>query len=69
MWQLGLRYDTLDLDDGAIAGGSLDTLTAGVNWYWQKNFKFALDYVKVASDRRGVSDDPSILEARMQLHW
>ena len=51
------------------AGGSLHTLTAGVNWYWQKKFKFALDYVKVASDRRGVSDDPSILEARMQLHW
>lgn len=69
LWQVGLRYDTLDLDDGAAAGGSLDTLTAGVNWYWQKNFKFAFNYVKVSSDRRGVYDDPSIIEARMQLHW
>ena len=69
LWQVGLRYDTLELDDGAVAGGSLDTLTAGVNWYWQKNFKFALNYVKVSSDRRGIADDPSILEARLQLHW
>src|SRR5690606_32071416 len=67
--QVGLRYDTLDLDDGTVAGGSIDTLTAGVNWYWQKNLKFALNYVKVSSDRAGVADDPSILEARVQLHW
>lgn len=69
LWQLGLRYDTLDLDDGAVAGGSLDTLTAGVNWYWRKHFKVALNYVKASSDRGGLADDPSILEARVQLHW
>ena len=69
LWQLGLRYDTLDLDDGAAAGGSLDTVTAGVNWYWQQHFKFALNYVKASSDRGGLADDPSILEARVQLHW
>jgi phosphate-selective porin OprO/OprP len=69
MWQLGLRFDTLDLDDGAVAGGSLDTLTAGVNWYWRKNFKLALNYVKASSERGGLADDPSILEARVQLHW
>lgn len=69
LWQVGFRYDTLDLDDGLAAGGTLDTLTAGVNWYWRKNVKFALDYVTASSDRRGVSDDPSIIEARLQLHW
>ncbi len=69
LWQVGLRYDTLDLDDGPVAGGAIDTLTAGVNWYWQKNLKFALNYVKVSSDRAGVADDPSIIEARVQLHW
>src|SRR3546814_7697066 len=46
MWQLGLRYDTIDLNDGAVEGGKMNTWTAGVNWYWRSNFKFALNYVK-----------------------
>ena len=69
MWQLGLRYDTMDLDDAGVEGGKLDTWTAGVNWYWRSNFKLALNYVKVDSERRGVSDDPGIVEARAQFHW
>lgn len=69
MWQLGLRFDTIDLDDGAVQGGTLDTVTAGVNWYWRSNFKFMLDYVKASSDRRGTGDDPAILEARAQFYW
>src|SRR3546814_18690252 len=47
MWQLGLRYDTIDLNDGAVEGGKMNTWTAGVNWYWRSNFKFALNYVKI----------------------
>ena len=69
MWQVGLRYDTLDLDDGAVQGGRMDTLTAGVNYYWRSNFKFSLNYVKVESERRAVDDNPDILEARAQFYW
>jgi len=69
MWQLGLRYDTIDLNDGAVEGGKMSTWTAGVNWYWRSNFKFALNYVKVDSQRQGVSDDPGIVEARAQFYW
>lgn len=69
MWQLGLRYDTIDLDDGAVAGGQMDALTAGVNWYWRSNFKFALNYVKVDSQRAGLDDNPDITEARLQFFW
>lgn len=69
MWQLGLRYDTLNLDDGTVLGGDMTTITAGVNWYWRSNFKFMLNYVKVSSDRRGISDNPDIVEARAQFHW
>src|SRR3546814_2317183 len=69
MWQLGLRYDTIDLNDGAVEGGKMNTWTAGVNWYWRSNFKFALNYVKVNSERQGLSDDPSIVEARAQFYW
>ena len=69
MWQLGLRYDTIDLDDAGVEGGTLDTITAGMNWYWRSNFKFMLDYVKASSDRRGIGDDPGIIEARAQFSW
>lgn len=69
MWQLGLRYDTIDLDDGSVLGGQMDSWTAGVNWYWRSNFKFALNYVAIDSERRGVSDDPNIVEARASFFW
>lgn len=66
MWQVGLRYDTIDLDDGnaipgatptsvasvdGVLGGQMDTWTLGVNWYWRSNFKFMANYVKVDSSR------------------
>lgn len=69
LWQLGLRYDTMDLDDGLVQGGRMDTLTAGVNWYWRSNFKVGLNYVKVDSERRNVEDNPNVLEARLQFYW
>ncbi len=69
MWQLGLRYDTMDLDDGIIQGGQMDTWTVGVNYYWRSNFKFMVDYVKATSERGGIDDDPSIIEARAQFFW
>lgn len=85
LWQLGLRYDRLDLDDyragdapGAIAGvagGVMDAWTVGVNWYWRDHVKLALNYVDVSSRRydpaagRPLDDDPRIVEARAQFHW
>ena len=69
LWQVGLRYDTIDLDDGSVQGGRMDAITAGVNWYWRKNFKFALNYVQVDSERQGLSDDPNIVETRLQFYW
>jgi phosphate-selective porin OprO/OprP len=85
MWQLGLRYDTLDLNDGSgnattgavagVLGGKQDIWTAGVNWYWRSNFKFALNYVKVdtskwsATARSELDDNPNIIEGRIQFYW
>lgn len=68
-WQLGLRYDTMDLDDGDVLGGQMDTWTAGVNWYWRSNFKLMLNYVMVDSERQGIEDNPNITEARVQFYW
>ena len=60
MWQVGIRYDHVDLNDGelltpttmtGILGGKEDNWTIGVNYYWRSNFKFALNYVKVNSEK------------------
>ncbi|MDR2871537.1 MAG: OprO/OprP family phosphate-selective porin [Xanthomonadaceae bacterium] len=69
MWQLGLRYDNLNLNDGAVQGGKMGIWTAGANWYWRSNYKVALNYVMVNSKRAGINDDPNILEARLQFYW
>lgn len=69
MLQFGLRYDTLDLDDGDVAGGGIDTWTLGANWYLRSNFKLMLDYVRVDSERAGIADDPGIVALRAQFHW
>jgi phosphate-selective porin OprO and OprP len=69
MWQLGLRYDVLDLNDDAVTGGRIETITAGVNWYWRSHSKLVLNQVIVNSERAGIDDDPGITEARMQLYW
>jgi phosphate-selective porin OprO/OprP len=84
MWQVGLRYDRVNLNDGSftapstvsgVLGGKESNWTVGVNWYLRSNFKLSANYVKVSSERFNstsklfVSDDPSIVEFRAQLFW
>ncbi|MGH8063284.1 MAG: OprO/OprP family phosphate-selective porin [Pseudoxanthomonas sp.] len=69
LWQLGLRYDTIDLTDGAVVGGEMDSVTAGVNWYWRSNFKFMLNYVAVKQEKGVLEDNPNVIEARAQFYW
>ncbi|NDK38840.1 porin [Pseudoxanthomonas gei] len=69
LWQLGLRYDAIDLTDGAVVGGEMDSITAGVNWYWRSNFKFMLNYAMVNQEKGVLEDNPNMLEARVQFYW
>ncbi|KRG69003.1 OprO/OprP family phosphate-selective porin [Pseudoxanthomonas dokdonensis] len=69
MWQLGLRYDSVDLNDGVEQPGKMDIVTAGVNYYWRQNFKLMLDYSMISGTRNGVNDDPNVIGARAQFYW
>lgn len=85
LWQVGLRYDRLDLDDyriapapggvTGVAGGAMDAWTIGVNWYWRERVKVAFNYVDVSTRRLApgtgapLDIDPEIAEVRVQLHW
>ena len=44
-WQVAFRYDTIDLTDGGIAGGVQDTITFGVNWYWNPHMRVMFNYI------------------------
>lgn len=43
-WQVGVRYNYLDLNDDAIRGGVLHDMTAGLNWFLNPNMKLQWNY-------------------------
>lgn len=43
-WQIGVKYDHLDLDDKGIDGGRLDDFTVGLNWFLNPNMKVQWNY-------------------------
>lgn len=69
MWQAGVRYDSIDLDDAEVSGGTMRGLTLGMNYYWRANWKLAANWVRIESRRAGQVDEPDIFELRAQLHW
>jgi phosphate-selective porin OprO/OprP len=54
-WQIGARFDYLDLNDKAIQGGTTYTCTAGLNWYWNPNMKMQFNYILEHRDQPGVT--------------
>jgi phosphate-selective porin OprO/OprP len=44
-WQVGARYDFMDLNSGGINGGQLQDMTLGLNWFINPNARFQLNYV------------------------
>jgi phosphate-selective porin OprO/OprP len=49
-WQLGFRYDYLDLNDDGFNGGILHNGTAGVNWFLNPNMKIQFNYMLTHRD-------------------
>ena len=72
-WQVALRIENMDLNDGAVVGGDGDVLTAGINWYPVKNMRFMANYATVLNfDRPGDATDalePSAFSLRSQVYW
>jgi len=66
-WELAARVSNLDLTDADIAGGSVDTLTLGVNYYMTRDLRFTANYVMADSDRVAGDDDPNALQLRIRF--
>lgn len=67
--EVGLRYSTLDLNDGIVSGGKQHDWTLGLNWYLGQHFKLQANYVRAFSDKGTLALDPKITELRAQIHF
>jgi phosphate-selective porin OprO/OprP len=44
-WEIAARYSYLDLNDGDVQGGILESETVGINWYLNTHLKIQFDYL------------------------
>jgi phosphate-selective porin OprO/OprP len=65
-FELGVRYSTIDLDDGEARGGELDDITAGLNWYLNPNTRVMLNYVRADVDGVG---EANAFQTRFQIDF
>ena len=47
-WEIAARYSSTDLNDAAVAGGELDGLTIGLNWYLNPATRLMVDLVEAS---------------------
>jgi phosphate-selective porin OprO and OprP len=52
-WEVVGRWDFVNLNDGPVDGGTMKTLSFGVNWYLNPNTKVMLDWVHAHADPAG----------------
>lgn len=51
-WQVGARYGFLDLNDAGIAGGYIQDLTLGLNWFLNPHAKLQFNFIADHVDNR-----------------
>lgn len=56
-WQIGARYDTIDLSDGAIQGGGQNTWTLSLNWYLNGQFWISGNYSRAKFEGNAFDGD------------
>jgi phosphate-selective porin OprO/OprP len=66
-WEAAARYSTLDLSDGLVEGGEMDTWSLGLNWWLTRYGQFSLNYRYIGLDRFEVEGTSSGLNARLTL--
>ena len=52
-WELAVRYDSLDLNDGDVNGGELEDTAVGLNWYLNPAIRLTANYVYSDLDNSG----------------
>ena len=65
-WEVAARYSGLDLNDSDIAGGRLNDITTGLNWYLNPNTRIMWNYVYADKNDVGQAD---MLMMRLQFDF
>ena len=70
-WEIGARYDVLDLTDGTVTGGEMDNYVLALNWYPNDRIRFMVNYTVVDTDSNAVAanDEPHIIGLRAQYDF
>ncbi len=64
-WQIGFRYNHLDLNDRGLNGGILDNYVTGLNWFWNPNMKWQFNH---SITERDVSLVPAFAAGSGTIH-
>lgn len=70
-WQAGVRFDTLDLDDGVISGGTQRGWSFAVNWYLDERFWLSTNYsrTRISSIGGRNTTDGAAVRLHYQIRW
>jgi phosphate-selective porin OprO/OprP len=68
-WQVGARYQWIDLEDKGIPGGVLQDVTLGLNWFLNPNLKFQWNYTVTHRDYTGDAADGNVQGLGMRVAW
>lgn len=70
-WEVALRYDEIDLDDGGVRLGDADQWTLGLNWYLNPHTRVMLNYAMADIEVAGsdLDGDLDTLAIRFQIDF
>lgn len=69
-WEVACRYSWMDLNEPGIAGGELNNITWGLNWYLNDFTKLQFNYIDSDLNRAPVGDSHTdIFAVRAQLDF
>lgn len=77
-WELGLRFDRIDLSDNGILGGEQDLFVVGLNWYPNRFMRVMLNYARADIKRAFLvpilngadgKNDVNSFGLRAQVNW
>jgi phosphate-selective porin OprO/OprP len=68
-WEVGIRYDHVDLNSEGIQAGVLDSVTVGVNWFLNANTRITTNYVYTFRDTGNPASSGSFDSLGLRFHF
>jgi phosphate-selective porin len=69
LFEVGVRYSMVDLEEGSISGGEMSRLTGVFNWYLSGTALTSFNYGLVRLDREGAVGYTNIFQLRLFLSF